>query len=130
MYTARFLLAMLLASASPALATVTISSPANNSSVSSPVAYQATASSACSTGIAAMGVYVNNKLVVTQNGASLSASVPLNSGYYNTVVQEWDNCGGSTTALANITVGGGGQPSTTTAVAVSSPANNSTVSSR
>ncbi len=76
-----------------------------------------------------MGVYVNNKLVVTQNGASLSASVPLNSGYYNTVVQEWDNCGGSTTALANITVGGGGQPSTTTAVAVSSPANNSTVSS-
>ncbi len=49
MYTARFLLAMLLASASPALATVTISSPANNSSVSSPVAYQATASSACST---------------------------------------------------------------------------------
>jgi phospholipase C len=129
MDTARFLLAMLLVSASPALATVTISSPANNSSVSSPVDYQATASSACSTGIAAMGVYVNNKLVVTQNGASLSASVPLNSGYYNTVVQEWDNCGGSTTALANITVGGGGQPSTTTAVAVSSPANNSTVSS-
>jgi phospholipase C len=128
MNTARLLLAMLLASASPALGTVTISSPVNNSSVSSPAAYQATATSSCSQGIAAIGVYVNNNLVVKQNGASLNASVSLNPGYYSTVVQEWDNCGGSTTAPSNITVGAG-STSTTTAVTVSSPANNSIVSS-
>ncbi len=118
--------AMLLALASPALASVTVTSPANNASVSSPVHYVATASSTCSKGVSAMGVYVNNQRVVVQNGASLDANITLSNGTYSTVVQEWDGCGGSTTSPVNITVAGqtGG-----TAVVVSSPANNSTVSS-
>ena len=128
MKTATSFIAMLLALATPALASVTVSSPANNASVSSPVQYTASASSACSTGVAAMGVYVNNQLAAKQNGASFNTSIPLSPGYYSTVVQEWDNCGGSTTTPVNITVGGG-QTGTTTAVTVSSPANNSTVTS-
>ena len=128
MKTAATLLPAFLVLASPAFATVSVSSPANNSTVTSPVAYHATATSACSKGVAAMGVYVNNQLAVKQNGASLNANLTLSNGNYYTVVQEWDNCGGSTTQPVNITVGAG-QTGGTTAVTVSSPANNSNVSS-
>jgi hypothetical protein len=118
---------VLLALLSPALASVTVTSPASNAAVSSPVNYVATASSSCAKGVASIGVYVNNQRVVVQNGANLNASVPLSNGTYSTVVQEWDNCGDSTTAPVNITVGS--QTGTATAVVVSSPANNTTVSS-
>ncbi len=118
---------MLLALAGPAFANITVTSPANSSSVSSPVHYAATATSTCSKGVSAMGIYVNNQRVIVQNGASLNANVTLSNGSYNTVVQEWDGCGGSTTVPVNITVGG--QSGNPTAVVVTSPANNSTVSS-
>ena len=121
------LIAMLLTSTMPAMASVSVSSPANNSTVGSPVHYTATASTTCSKGVSAMGVYVNNQRVVLQNGASLNANVTLSNGYYQTVVQEWDGCGGSTATPVDITVSG--QSGTPTAVNVSSPANNSTVSS-
>ena len=128
MKSATRILASFLAFAAYASASVTVSSPANNSTVGSPVTYSATATSSCAQGVAAMGVYVNNQLVVKQSGPSLNASVSLSNGYYGTVVQEWDNCGGSTTAPVNITVGPA-STGTSTAVTVSSPANNSTVSS-
>ena len=84
-----------------------IASPANNSSVSSPASYVATATTAtCSKGIASMGVYVDNKLVVVQNGASLNAQVALAAGLQNTVVQEWYHCGGSAYVPVNVTVKG------------------------
>jgi hypothetical protein len=92
-----------------AWASVTVSSPANGSSVSSPVHYVATAStSTCSKGVASMGVYVNNKLVTVQNGASLNTQVALGTGVQNTVVQEWDYCGGSIYVPINVTVQGAG----------------------
>ena len=117
-----------LASALPALASVMVTSPTNSVTVSSPVQYVATASSStCSAGVASMGIYVNNQRVVLQSGASLNASLTLANGTYNTVVQEWDKCGGSTTSAVNITVSS--TTSTTTAVVVSSPVNNSTVTS-
>lgn len=121
-------LALFLAFAATASASVIVSSPSNNSTVNSSVTYTATGTSSCVTGIAAMGVYVNNLLVVKQSGASLNAVVPLGNGYYSTVVQQWDNCGGSDTTPINITVGPG-STSTSTGVTVSSPANNSTVKS-
>jgi hypothetical protein len=84
---------------------VFVTSPANNSSVSSPASYVATAAtSSCSKGIASMGIYVNNKLVTVQNGASLNAQVTLSPGPQNTVVQEWDHCGGSSYVPINVTV--------------------------
>jgi hypothetical protein len=42
-----------------------------------------------------MGVYVDNQLVKVVNGGSLNTSVNIGGGTHNTVVEEWDNCGGA-----------------------------------
>jgi phospholipase C/uncharacterized cupredoxin-like copper-binding protein len=88
---------------------VVVTTPANNSVVSSPVAYAATATTAtCSKGVASMGVYVNNKLVYVVNGATLSTSLNLAAGAEHTVVEEWDKCGGASYTTINLTVQGSG----------------------
>ena len=87
--------------------------PANNSSVSSPVNYVATATTyTCSKGVASMGIYINNVLTYTTPGAALNTNLSMNSGTYNTVVEEWDYCGGASYTPIKITVGGGGGGST------------------
>ncbi len=111
--------------AAPAFATVSVTSPANGATVSSPVNYVATATTAtCAKGVAAMGIYVNNTLAYSVSGSSLNTSLTLNPGSYYTVGQEWDNCGGATYTPIGITIPGGQN-----GVVVTSPANNSTVSS-
>ncbi|HEV2275929.1 MAG TPA: hypothetical protein VGR96_17285 [Acidobacteriaceae bacterium] len=88
---------------------VWVSSPANNSQVSSPANYVATATaSGCSKGVAAMGIYVNNNLTYVVNGAKLNTQLPLGSGNQNTVVEEWDYCGGASYTPVNVNVQGGG----------------------
>jgi hypothetical protein len=73
--------------------------------VSSPVNYVATASSSsCSKGVASMGVYVNNKLTVVQNGTKLNAQISLGTGSQSTVVEEWDYCGGASYVPVALTV--------------------------
>src|SRR5579863_7834707 len=120
------LLAAITGIAAPAFATVTVSSPANNSTVTSPVQYVATAtSSTCGSGVASMGIYVNNQLQYVVNGNSLNTTLSLAPGSYYTVVEEWDNCGGADTQPVNITVG----TAPASGVSVTSPAPNSTVSS-
>jgi len=110
--------------ASCAFANVTVSSPTNAATLSSPVQYVATATtSTCSKGVASMGVYVNNQLIVVQNGINLKAALPLAPGSYNTVVEEWDYCGGATFTPVAIKV------TAQTGVFVASPANNAKVSS-
>lgn len=122
--TFRSIIFILIAFASPAFASVTVTSPANGSTVSSPVHYAATATATtCSKGVASMGVYVDNNLTYVQDGTSLSANISLNAGTYDTVVEEWDYCGGATYTPVKITVAG------STGVTVTSPANNSTVTS-
>ncbi len=115
----------------PAFANVSVSSPANGATVSSPVTYAATATTTCAKGVSAMGIYVNNVRKYVGNGSSLNTSLALSAGTYNTVVQEWDGCGGSTATPIAITVAaaGGGGGGSTNGVVVTSPANNSTVSS-
>jgi hypothetical protein len=108
--------------ATSAFATVTVSSPGNGTTVGSPVPYVATATAtSCSKGVASMGIYVNNQLVYVVNGASMNTKWTLAPGTYNTVVEEWDYCGGATYTTVGITV------STQTGVAVTAPANNSQV---
>ncbi len=122
-----YLLVLLLTTAAPAFATVTVTSPASGATVNSPVQYVATATtSTCAKGVASMGIYVNNKLTFVVNGASLNTSLTLNPGPYNTVVEEWDKCGGASYTAVPITVA---NQSTQTAVTVTSPVANSTVSS-
>ena len=106
-----------------AVAQVSVSAPANNSVVSTTVQYVATAHSSCANGVSAMGIYTApNVLAYVVNGASLNTLLNLSPGTYQTVVQEWDNCGGSQKMNVNITVGGSAPE-----VQVSSPSNNSTV---
>jgi hypothetical protein len=112
---------MFVASAS---ASVSVSSPSNGATVGSPVTYAATAStSTCSKGVASMGIYVDNQLVKVVNGTSLNTSLAVASGAHNTVVEEWDYCGGATYASMTINV------SAQTGVWVSSPTASSQVGS-
>jgi phospholipase C len=95
----------LFAYAAAASATVSVTSPSNGATVTSPVHYVATAtSSTCSDGVASMGIYDDNKLVYEVSGASLNTELTLSAGSQNTVVEEWDYCGGATTTSIDLTV--------------------------
>ena len=89
-----------------AQAGVWVTSPTNHSNVVSPVNYAATATTACARGVASMGIYVNNQLNFVSSGAKLNTALALTPGTYDTVVQEWDYCGGSTFQHEQVTVGG------------------------
>jgi hypothetical protein len=85
-----------------------ITSPENNGVVSSPANFVATATtSSCSKGIASMGVVVNNKLVASQKGAKLNTQVALGAGAQKAMVEEWDNCGGSSYVPLSVEVQSG-----------------------
>ncbi|HEY1679177.1 MAG TPA: hypothetical protein VGG04_15780 [Candidatus Sulfotelmatobacter sp.] len=122
-----FALPLILCLASFASASVSVSAPSNNANVASQVQYLATATTSCANGVSAMGIYTAPyQLVYTTNGASLNTVLSLNPGTYYTTVQEWDNCGGTSSTPITINVGGsssGGQ------VNVSAPVPNSSVSS-
>jgi major membrane immunogen (membrane-anchored lipoprotein) len=112
-----------LATAVPAVAGVSVTAPANQSNVPTTVQYVATATTTCAHGVSAMGIYTApGVLAYTVSGSSLNTELTLNPGTYNTVVQEWDNCGGATKTPITITVGGG-------PVKVTAPANGSSVGS-
>lgn len=85
---------------------VAVTSPANGSTVSSPVNYAATATTTCSKGVASMGIYVNNQLAYVTKGSKLNTQLAIGGGNQKTVVQEWDNCGGSTAQPVSVNVGG------------------------
>lgn len=89
--------------------TVQVTAPAPNSNVAPTVQFVASATTTCSKGVAAMGIYTSpGQRVYTTPGASLNTLLTLSPGFYNTVIQEWDNCGGSSVAQVPITVGGSG----------------------
>lgn len=88
---------------------ITVSSPKNDSTNSSPVNFKATAtSSACSKGISAMRIYsAPGVSAYTTYTGNLDAYINLNAGKYNTTIVAYDNCGG--TASVNITVTASGE---------------------
>jgi acid phosphatase len=56
-----------------------------------------------------MGIYTAPNVVAYKvSGASLNTSLTLSPGTYNTVVQEWDKCGGASKTPVTITVSGSG----------------------
>ena len=88
---------------------VFVTSPANNSTVGSPTNFVATATTSCSLGVASMGIYTApSQLAYVVNGATLNTNLSLGPGTYNTVVQEWDKCGGAATTPIKITVNSSG----------------------
>jgi len=90
--------------AASGFATVNVTSPAIGGTVGSPVHYAATSSTTCSKGVSSMGVYVDNRLTYVVNGKSLATDVTIAPGSHNTVVEEWDYCGGATYTKVPITV--------------------------
>jgi Bacterial Ig-like domain (group 2)/PQQ-like domain len=113
--------------AAPGFAVVTVTSPANNATVSSPVNYVATATTTtCAKGVASMGIYVSDKLIYVVDGHSLNTTISLSPGTYSTVVEEWDHCKGASVTPIKITVG---TVASNTGVSVTSPVPNSTVTS-
>ncbi len=108
-------------------ATVNVSSPVNDGTYSTSVQFIATATTTtCSKGVGSMGIYTApSQLAYVVDGASMDHTLSLSPGTYHTTVEEWDNCGGATTAPVTITVSSGGS----TGVSVTAPANNSTVGS-
>ncbi len=95
----------LCALALPAFAGVTVASPGSGSTSGSPVHFVASGTSACSKGVAAMGIYTAPYvLAYVSNGPSLNTNLSMNPGNYNVVVQHWDNCGGTAKTAVNLSV--------------------------
>src|SRR6266849_6552712 len=115
-----------LAIATPAVAGVSVLAPVNNSNVATSVQYVATATTTCNKGVSAMGIYTApNVLAYTVNGSALNTDLTLNPGTYHTVVQEWDNCGGTSTTAITILVSGSASQ-----VQVMAPTNNARVATQ
>lgn len=87
---------------------VSVSSPGSGSTVGSPVHFVASATTNCSAGVSSMGIYTAPSVLAYKvSGATLNTSLTLSNGTYNTVVQEWDKCGGASKTPITITVSGG-----------------------
>jgi 6-phosphogluconolactonase (cycloisomerase 2 family) len=102
----------LAASAFATTPVVTVTSPANKSTVSSPTHFVATASSSgCTKGISAIRIYsAPGVSAYTVSGGNLNGYISLANGTYNAVVQAWDNCGGVGKATVTITVNAQSKP--------------------
>lgn len=92
---------------------VTVISPKGELSSSS-IRYVATASTTCPKGVAAMGIYTAPfQRAYVVKGSKLDTTLTLAPGTYDTVVQEWDNCRGTSKTHVAVTV----RPPTTTLAA-------------
>jgi hypothetical protein len=60
-----------------------------------------------------MGVYVNDKLIYVVDATTLNTSITLSVGAQQTVVEEWDYCGGATYTPIDVTVEATADPTVT-----------------
>jgi len=127
---ALFLSLGLAALCAPAFAAVTITSPANGATVSSPFTLSATASACSSQPIVSMGYSFDSSAANTFfTGASVLTQVAGTTGAHVLHVKSWGNQGASCVTNVTITIGTAstGVSGSTTNVVVSSPANGATV---
>jgi hypothetical protein len=88
---------------------VNVSTPGNRATVQSPVHFVASATTGCSKGVSAIGIFSTPfKRDYVTDGATLDTNLTLAPGDYNAVVQEWDNCGGTSKTTVPITVAAAG----------------------
>jgi len=98
-------LSALLTLVTPAFATVTVTSPTNGATVTSPVHYVASAATTtCAAGVASMGVYVDDVKIYVVDAATLNTEITMAVGSHETTVEEWDKCGGATVDHIDLTV--------------------------
>jgi hypothetical protein len=103
---------------------VSVTSPANGSTVSSPASFVASATS--TSPITAMRIYVDNVSAYTVNATSLKTTVAMPTGTHNVIVQAWDATGAVFKTPLTVKVA---TPPTTSTVVVTSPLPGSTVTS-
>ncbi|MGI9104326.1 MAG: alkaline phosphatase family protein [Terriglobales bacterium] len=110
--------------------TVTVQSPTAGSTVSSPVTFQASATSP--NGVSGWAIYVDNNTAYKNNSGSstLNTSVSLSTGSHTVLIRAWDNVSGyGSSPSFTISVGSGSTTTTSTTVTVQSPSTGSTDSS-
>lgn len=90
---------------------VTLKTPTNGSSVTSPVAVSATASS--SRNITGTKIYLDGNAVWSGSGASISAAVTASVGTHKLTVRAWDASGAYFSTVSNVTVTAGSGGTTT-----------------
>src|SRR5690349_9668913 len=79
----------------PIKRSVTVASPGGTLFTSSSVHFTATAQSTCPKGVSGMGIYTGPyQSAYRVRGSKLDTTLTLPAGNYDTVVQQWDNCGG------------------------------------
>ena len=99
-------LSFVAASSTSAFAGIHVTSPGSGSSVQSPVHFVASSTTGCAKGIYAMGVYDNNVLMATTDGANMDTNVALTDGTHNNIIiQNWDKCGGYMKVALTLKVG-------------------------
>jgi hypothetical protein len=109
---------------------ITICSPQNNATVSSPVHFVALTTN--SAGITGMKVYLDSVGVYTTTANNIDTSLVMSVGMHKLTVQSWDKAGRVIIASRNITVSDSGSCSASTtdpSITICSPQNNATVSS-
>lgn len=102
--------AALIATSASAFAGVTVSSPANGSTVSSPTHFVASASA--SKPITFMHIYADGKSIYGAATSKIDWSGSLSTGKHSIVVQAWDTNGAVYKTSLSITVGSGGTSTT------------------
>src|SRR5947209_1628915 len=98
-------LGLISALAGSCAASVSVSSPTNNSTVSNPMNVVAGASS--SAPITAMAVYVDNNLATKVSGGSINTTISVGTGGHSLVIQAWDSNGNVQKQALSVNVTGG-----------------------
>ena len=109
---------------------ITVCSPQNGATVSSPVHFVALTTN--SAGITGMKIYVDSIGVFTTTANSIDTSLAMPAGMHKLTVQSWDKAGRVIINSLQITVSGGGSCTASTvdpSITICNPANNTTVSS-
>jgi hypothetical protein len=106
------LICALMAVSASAFAGVTVTSPANGSTVGSPAHFVANASS--SRPITFMRIYVDGKSVFGAATSKIDSTIGVAAGKHSVNVQAWDSAGAVLTKALSITVNGGSTPATNT----------------
>ncbi len=89
-------------------ASVNVSKPTNNSTVTSPAQFIASATPNHGSPITAIQVYSDNNLIYQHNSSSINTTLALAAGHHNIVIQAWDSVGGYQKANLGVTINGGG----------------------
>ena len=117
-------LSTLVAFSTPAFATVTVTAPATGATVTSPVHYEASATTTtCAKGVASMGVYVDGIRIYVVDATTMNTEIAMAVGSHKSTVEEWDRCGGASVFHIVLTV----EASTSAAPTVSITANSNTI---